>query len=64
MFERKGKTWRRTDARISEKYYPSKEIRRALRAAGFRDISAYDAEKELGLADHTGRTFFLARKDL
>ena len=64
MFERKGKTWRRSDARISEKYYPAKEIRHALKAAGFRDVSTYDAEKKLGLADHTGRIFFLARKDL
>ncbi|HEX8921012.1 MAG TPA: class I SAM-dependent methyltransferase, partial [Pyrinomonadaceae bacterium] len=56
MFERKGKTWQRTDAVISEKYYPAKDIRRALRSAGFRDISAYDAEKDMGLTDHTGRT--------
>lgn len=63
MFEREGKNWRRSDALILERYYPAKEIKRALKAAGFRDISTYDAEKELGLADHTGRTFFLARKD-
>jgi SAM-dependent methyltransferase len=63
IFERKGKTWRRTDAVISEKCYPAKEIRRALRSVGFRDISTYDAERDLGLTDHTGRTFFLARKD-
>lgn len=63
MFEREGNAWRRTDALILEKYYPAKEIKRALKTAGFRDISTYDAEKELGLADHTGRTFFLARKD-
>lgn len=64
IFEREeGKNWRRRDAVISERYYPSKEIRRALKAAGFRDISTYDAEKELGLTDHTGRTFFLTRKD-
>ncbi|HYY58903.1 MAG TPA: class I SAM-dependent methyltransferase [Pyrinomonadaceae bacterium] len=64
MFERRGKMWQRTDTSISEKYYPAKEIRLALRAAGFKDISAYDAEKELGLSDHVGRTFFLARKAL
>jgi SAM-dependent methyltransferase len=62
MFRRKGKSWRRTDARICEKYYPAKEIKRTLKKAGFKKVSAYDAEKELGLADHVGRTFFLARK--
>jgi SAM-dependent methyltransferase len=62
MFRRQGKTWRRTDAVISERYYPSREIRRALRTAGFKEISSLDAEKELGLSEHTGRTFFLARK--
>ncbi|HEV2914134.1 MAG TPA: class I SAM-dependent methyltransferase [Pyrinomonadaceae bacterium] len=62
MFERRGKMWRRTDTSISEKYYPAKEIRMALKSVGFEDISAYDAEKELGLSDHVGRTFFLARK--
>lgn len=63
MFERREKTWRRTDAVISEKYYPAKEIKRALKATGFTEISTYDAEKEMGLTDHVGRTFFLARKD-
>jgi len=62
MFRRRGKNWQRTDAVISERYYPSKEIRRALLAAGFKEISSLDAEKELGLSEHTGRRFFLARK--
>jgi SAM-dependent methyltransferase len=63
IFEREGNAWQRADAVISEKYYPAKEIMRALRTAGFKKVTAYDAEKELGLAEHTGRTFFLARKD-
>lgn len=62
MFRRQGKSWRRTDAVISERFYPSQQIRRALRAAGFKEISSLDAEKELGLSEHLGRTFFLARK--
>lgn len=62
IFRRRGKTWRRTDAVISERYYPPREIRRALLAAGFKEISSRDAEKEPGLSEHTGRRFFLARK--
>jgi SAM-dependent methyltransferase len=63
MFELRGQTWRRTDTLISEKCYSSKQIRRALKRAGFKDISTYDAEKDMGLADHVGRTFFLTCKD-
>lgn len=63
IFQRTGKSWQRADTRITERYYSEKKIRRALRAAGFRKVSAHDAELELGLADHVGRTFFLARKD-
>jgi SAM-dependent methyltransferase len=62
MFHRSGKSWQRTDTSISEKYYPAKKLKRALRAAGFKKVSAYDAERDLGLADHVGRTFFLAQK--
>jgi SAM-dependent methyltransferase len=62
MFRREGKMWRRTETTLSEKCYTAKEIRGALQQAGFQEISAYDAEKEVGLAEHIGRTFFLARK--
>jgi SAM-dependent methyltransferase len=64
MFERQGKSWQRADAVISEKYYPAREIRRTLKASGFAKVSVYDAQKELGLDEHVGRKFFLARKDL
>ena len=63
MFERKGESWNRSDTVITEKCYTAREIRRALRRAGFQDISTYDAERDMGLTDHVGRTFFLARKD-
>ncbi|HEX8145541.1 MAG TPA: class I SAM-dependent methyltransferase [Pyrinomonadaceae bacterium] len=59
MFQRHGKRWQRTDTLISEKCYSSKEIRRALKAAGFKKVSIYDAEQELKLDEHVGRTFFL-----
>jgi SAM-dependent methyltransferase len=62
MFRRRGKTWRRTDAAITEKCYTAHEIRRALKTAGFKEISTYDAERDMGLTEHVGRTFFLARR--
>lgn len=62
MFRLTGGKWRRTQTTLRERCYTAKEIRGALRQAGFREVSAYDAEKEMGLAEHVGRTFFLARK--
>jgi hypothetical protein len=46
-----------------ERCYSMKEIKGALRRAGFREFSVFDAERDLGLTDHTGRKFFLARKE-
>jgi SAM-dependent methyltransferase len=63
MFRRRGKTWHRSDAAITERCYTMKEIRDALKKAGFRDVSTFDAEKEMGLTEHVGRRFFLARTD-
>ena len=63
MFRREGETWRRTDTVISERCYTAKEVRRALKAAGFKEVSSHNAEKEMALAEHVGRTFFLARKE-
>jgi SAM-dependent methyltransferase len=62
MFRREGEMWRRTETAISEKCYTGQEIRGALKQAGFKEISAYDAERDAGLAEHVGRTFFLVRK--
>ena len=62
MFHREGEAWQRSDAVITEKCYSMKEIRGALRGAGFKEFSIFDAERDLGLTDHTGRKFFLARK--
>ncbi|HEY0320438.1 MAG TPA: class I SAM-dependent methyltransferase [Pyrinomonadaceae bacterium] len=63
MFRRQGEAWQRADASITEKCYSMKEIKGALRRAGFKQLSVFDAERDLGLADHTGRKFFLARKE-
>jgi SAM-dependent methyltransferase len=63
MFRRRGKAWQRSDASITERCYSMKEIKGALRRAGFKEVSVFDAERDMGLADHTGRKFFLARKE-
>jgi SAM-dependent methyltransferase len=63
MFRREDRTrWRRTETSLCERCYTAKEIRGALNQAGFKEISAYDAVKDLGLAEHVGRRFFLVRK--
>lgn len=62
MFRLEGEAWQRTDALIIEKCYRMKEIKLAMRRAGFREFTVFDAEQDLGLTDHTGRKFFLARK--
>lgn len=62
MFRRRGEAWERFDAMITEKCYSMKEIKGALRRAGFKDFSIFDAERDMGLIENIGRKFFLARK--
>ncbi|HEX8707061.1 MAG TPA: class I SAM-dependent methyltransferase [Pyrinomonadaceae bacterium] len=64
MFCRTEDQWRRSDALITERCYSSKQIKGALGRAGFREISTYNAERDMGLVDHAGRVFFLVRKGL
>jgi SAM-dependent methyltransferase len=61
MFRRRGKSWQRADTTISERCYEPQEIKRELKRAGFNEVSAFAADRDLGLSDHTGRVFFLAR---
>ena len=60
VFRREAKHWQRTDTLIRERCYTMREIKGALRRAGFRAISSFDAETETGLTEHVGRVFFLA----
>lgn len=64
MFRRRGGQWQRADAVITERCYTRSEIRRALKAAGFDEVTTYDAVRDAGLSDHVGRSFFLARKSV
>jgi SAM-dependent methyltransferase len=61
MFRKRGRVWQRADTTISERCYEQREIKRALKQAGFTEMLAFDAAEDLGITDHTGRIFFLAR---
>ena len=63
LFRLENKIWQRFDVTLFQKSYSESELRSALREAGFRQISAYDAKRDLGMTSHNiGRTFFLANK--
>lgn len=61
MFRQRGSLWQRTDTTISERCYEQRQIKRELKKAGFREVLTFDAAADLGLADHTGRIFFLVQ---
>ena len=61
LFRLEAGTWRRSDLTHFQKCYSEAEVRSALAHAGFRDVSTYDAERDLGMSRNVGRTFFLAR---
>lgn len=59
---RRAKQWRRYDFTILERCYLRREVRSSLKAAGFTAPLVYSASHDLGLIEHTGRWFFVARK--
>jgi SAM-dependent methyltransferase len=64
-FVRERGCWRRFEERVEEVWWTASEIRRALRAAGFRSIRAWDARlfSRRGPRLPAGcRTFYLAQK--
>lgn len=61
MFRRSGRAWQRSDTTIRERCYEPQQIKDELKEAGFNEVLAFDATEDLGLTDHTGRIFFLAR---
>jgi SAM-dependent methyltransferase len=58
------RAWRRADAHLLQKCHSVSDICAALRLAGFRDVEASDARRDLGMTGRLslGRTFFRARK--
>jgi hypothetical protein len=64
-FIREGSLWRRERETVEQVYWTERQMRSALRAAGFRlagkwDASAFFANSPGGLSG--ARTFYLARK--
>jgi SAM-dependent methyltransferase len=57
IFRREGE-WRRDDVRLTQRCYSEEQVRTALATAGFGDVTAHDAERELGMPGGVGRTFF------
>jgi SAM-dependent methyltransferase len=65
IFQCQAKGWQRSDVSLQQTHYPSVEIKKALKKAGFTDIRAYSASPERGLQKPTKnslRLFFFARK--
>lgn len=62
MFRLEHGAWRRADLTMHQRCYSADEITGALRSTGFAEISTYDAERDLGMRGHAGRTFFLSRR--
>jgi SAM-dependent methyltransferase len=62
LFRRVNGAWQRADLRILEYLHPEEQVRASLAAAGFEQVLAYDAERDLGMARGEGRLFFLASK--
>jgi SAM-dependent methyltransferase len=62
LFRMEGAGWQRSDLTLLQKCYSECKVRSALMRANFSEVSAYDAERELGMPGGAGRTFFLARK--
>jgi hypothetical protein len=63
MFRRQRK-WQRSDTTFFQRCHSLNEVRRALRASGFRAIRSFHARKDLDMSGDLaiGRVFFRARK--
>lgn len=62
MFRLDGGAWRRSDVSLFQGAYSDEEVRRALTKAGFLDVAAFDADRDLQMPGGQGRTFFVARR--
>ncbi|MCP9495364.1 MAG: hypothetical protein MSG64_13035 [Pyrinomonadaceae bacterium MAG19_C2-C3] len=61
-FRRRQTAWHRTDFTIRERCYPLSTIKRELSRHDFKLLHQLDAEADLNLHGHTGRTFFVASR--
>ena len=63
LFKRETQGWLRSDFSISERCYTKGEIKDALTRAGFGRVTFFDAVRDAGLPEHTGRLFVLAEME-
>lgn len=61
-FRRLQTSWHRADFTIHERCYPLATITRELSRHNFKILHQLDAESDLNLHGHTGRTFFLVSR--
>ena len=61
-FLQEGELWRRVDFEIPEYHYPVKDLRKALREAGFARLETLDATEDLGMPRAEGRIFLLGER--
>ncbi len=61
-FRRHQTAWHRTDFTIRERCYPITTIKRELFRHNFKLLHQLDAETDLNLHGHTGRTFFVVSR--
>lgn len=61
LFRLRGDQWQRTDLTIAERCHAEDGVRAALVEAGF-DVETFEAERDLHMAEHVGRVFFLATR--
>jgi SAM-dependent methyltransferase len=54
--------WRRTDHRVVERPYEPDEILPLITRTGFESLWAYEAERDLDMAGHTGRWVYVCRR--
>ncbi|MCB1019867.1 MAG: class I SAM-dependent methyltransferase [Bryobacterales bacterium] len=61
-FLQEGELWRRVDFEIPEYHYALKDLKAALRAAGFRPAETLDAVEDFGMPRAHGRVFLVTEK--
>ena len=62
MFRLLEGAWHRSDVSLTQRAYEEGEVREALERAGFREVAAMDAERDLQMPGGAGRAVFVAIK--
>ncbi len=59
VFRRNHTNWQRDDFTIHQRCFSEDEIQAALSQAGFSNVASFDAQRDLGMKNESGRRFFL-----